>query len=287
MSHFALRLTKILGFICLCYFPPACSAVGQRTSDLERPLCFGWLGWIEYELFDSWRELVASNGRPKKSATGVVFETIPDFFARDGTKLYGYRAFDELANSRLGPAILIVPGNAMLADQLYLAAAYFALHGMTSYVFDYRGYGGSSGTPYAKAIIDDYRVILSFLEKQEHTQVNVYALSFGGIISLAAIKNANFPDALVLDGVPSELPLYSFCPDQLDPVNNLAKAPKKTFVISGGADRVVPEDKTDALRRKADKIGMKAEVLEGFSHPGRDKVDLAERRLVIVNEFLK
>ena len=69
------------------------------------------------------------------------------FFGQDGTEIYGYRAFAEGQEPQQQPAIVIVPGNAMLADQLFSFAAYFALQDFTAYLFDYRGYGGSAGDP--------------------------------------------------------------------------------------------------------------------------------------------
>jgi dienelactone hydrolase len=260
----------------------SCLASGEEASQIEEPIC---LGFIETKLFDAWRQIANENGRPQKNIEGIAFQEIP-LPASDGTQLYGYRAFAEQADPKNQPAVLIVPGNAMLADQLYEFAGYFAAHGMSAYVFDYRGYGGSGGTPYAKALIDDYKSILSSMADEGHPKIDIYAMSFGGIVTLATLKNGKEISALVLDGVPSELPWYAFCPSWLDPENNIQYAPEHTLVISGSDDPVIPPGDMAGLRQKARERGMDERLLENFSHPGLDETQKKQERLGIVREFL-
>lgn len=260
----------------------ACTLDAADSTPLERPLCWGWL---EASLFDAWRDVAHRYGRPDKDAEDVVFQD-NSLVVGDGTELYGYRAFTRTAKPHSQPAILIAPGNAMLADQLYRFAAYFASRGMTAYIFDYRGYGGSGGAPHSNAIIHDYREILSVVAEEGHAKVYVYAMSFGGIVVLAALTEAEQPAALVLDGVPSELPWYAFCPDRLDPVVSIEHAPARTLVISGTDDTVIPPDDMADLIKKARGRGMQTVLLQGFSHPGRDEPQKTARRLEVVKEFL-
>jgi dienelactone hydrolase len=271
------RLLLLLVLACF-----ACSAIAQDAQNLEKPLCWGF---VEQSLFDTWRQSANKKGRPNKHAPGVSFQE-QTFTTHDQKQIYGYRAYAETAVPEQQDAIVIVPGNAMLADQIYRFAAYFARRGRVAYVFDYRGYGGSTGAPYANAIIDDYRRILSFVSDRGHGKTQIYALSFGGIVTLAALANARPPGALVLDGVPSKLPWYAFCPSWLDPFVALKNAPKRTLILSGTKDPVVSPDETAALRRKALELGMKADLLEGFSHPGLDESKL-DKRLDFVTEFFK
>ena len=183
--------------------------------------------------------------------------------------------------------MIIVLGNAMLADQLFRFAAYFALESFTAYIFDYRGYGGSAGTPTSNALVKDFREILAHVGDHDHPELSVYALSFGGIISLVALADAPPPNALVLDGVPSTLPWYAFCPAWLNPVESIAHAPKRTLVISGTADPVVSAGQMAPLRERAGELGMQSRVVEGFSHPGIDDPETTLRRLALVRDFLR
>jgi dienelactone hydrolase len=258
-------------------------AVGQEASRLDEPLC---PTWIERVLFDSYRNLAHQHGRPQKSWPGVTFEA-QTFRAQDGTEIYGFRAFAEGQQPEQQPAIVIVPGNAMLADQLYSFAAYFALQDFTAYIFDYRGYGGSAGAPHSNALIKDYREILSLVAGNQHVDLFIYAMSFGGIISLAALADVQSPAALVLDGVPSKLPWYAFCPDWLNPVNALEHAPERTLVISGTDDPVISPDQMAALRGKAQELGMESRVVENFSHPGLDDAETTLQRLSLVRDFFR
>jgi alpha-beta hydrolase superfamily lysophospholipase len=258
-------------------------ALAQDRPSLDEPLC---PSWIEGILFDSYREAAHRQGRPQKSWPGVTFEE-QTFSAQDGTEIYGYRAFADAQEPEPQPAIVIVPGNAMLADQLFSFAAYFALQNFTAYIFDYRGYGGSAGVPRSNALIKDYREIFSLVESNDHMDTYIYAMSFGGIISLVALADAKSPAALVLDGVPSSLPWYAFCPDWLNPVEALAHAPERTLVISGTDDPVVSPGEMARLREKAQASGMEARLVEGFSHPGIDDPETTLQRLSLVSDFFR
>lgn len=258
-------------------------ASAQDTSSLDEPLC---PAWIERLLFDSYRNVANQQGRPHKSRPGVTFEE-QSFLAQDGTEIYGYRAFAESQAPERQPAVVIVLGNAMLADQLYEFAAYFALERFAAYIFDYRGYGGSAGVPTSNALVRDFREILALVGGKNHPKLSVYAMSFGGVISLVALADARPPDALVLDGVPSSLPWYAFCPAWLNPVETLPHAPERTLVISGAADPVVSPAQMAPLRARAEELGMQSRVVEGFSHPGIDDPTTTLRRLALVRDFLR
>jgi uncharacterized protein len=258
-------------------------ALAQDRPSLDAPLC---PAWIERLLFDSYRSVASRGGRPQKSWLGVVFEE-QSFTAQDGTEIYGYRAFAEAQQPARQPAVIVVPGNAMLADQLYEIAASFALADFAAYVFDYRGYGGSGGVPRSHSLVQDFRAILSRVAGQGHPALAVYAMSFGGVIALVALADAPPPDALVLDGVPSRLPWYAFCPGWVNPVETLAHAPERTLVLSGNADPVVPPRQTAALRERARALGMASRLVEGFSHPGIDDAETTLRRLALVQGFLR
>jgi pimeloyl-ACP methyl ester carboxylesterase len=276
----ALRLRGMVALVIAVVCSPP--ALAQDRPSLDAPLC---PAWIERLLFDSYRDIANRQGRPQKSWPGVVFEE-QSFAAEDGTLIYGYRAFAEAQQPEQQPAIVIVPGNAMLADQLYEFAAWFALQGFTAYLFDYRGYGGSAGVPRSNALIMDYREILSLVAGNGHGDVHLYAMSFGGIIALVALADATPPAAMVIDGTPSKLPWYAFCPGWLDPVETLAHAPERTLVISGAADPVVAPAQMAALRERAQQLGMASRVVEGFSHPGLDDAATTLRRLALVRDFL-
>jgi hypothetical protein len=243
-------------------------------------------GWVEEMLFAEWRALANSNGRPNKAAAGIIFEA-QSVTAADGKQLRGYRAVSASAHAPAQQsAVLIAPGNAMLADQLYEVAAFFAERGKMAYVFDYRGYGDSDGSPYSTAIIDDYKKLLAFIRSAGHRRISVYAMSFGGIVVLSALRDEDGIDALVVDGVPSRLPWVAMCPDSLDPINSISAAPQRTLVLSGTADPVIPPDQSHDLRVAAIKRHMQAQLLKGFSHPGLDESPRAEKRLDIVFKFL-
>lgn len=275
-----IRVTFLL-FSTACFTAAfsGCSAAEEAT-ELEEPLCFGFL---ERKLFEVWRDIAERQGRMPKDAPGIKFEEL-SLPTRDDRRLYGYMSYASGSSSRTLPAVLIAPGNAMLADQLSEFAAYFARRGMTAYVFDYRGYGGSTGRPFARAIIDDYKSILDTIS-DDHPSYFIYAMSFGGIVVLNALADTAQPDSLVLDGVPSALPWYAFCPDSLDPIANLDAAPEQTLVLVGKGDPVVPPEQSKDLLEEGSSRGFQHEILEGFSHPGLDSESVTQERLEHVYDY--
>jgi alpha/beta superfamily hydrolase len=273
----------LLGVVFAAEFSSSSSIAAGEPDNLEEPLCWGL---VERTLFQAWANIANKNGRPNKAVEGIVFQD-QTFTTPDQRRIYGYVAHKKTAVVDQLDAIVIVPGNAMLADQIYRFAAYFAAQNMAAYVFDYRGYGGSTGVPYANAMIADYRKIFSLISEKGHRTINIYALSFGGIVSLAVMRDSKPPAALVLDGVPSNLPWYAWCPNRLNPVETLKNAPARTLIISGTKDPVIPPSQSAELRRKALELGMTAEVAEGFSHPGLDHPVMETKRLKIVSAFFK
>ena len=75
------------------------------------------------------------------------------FTALDGRELGGYKL--RAANPR--GYLLVAQGNAMLADQMMGVLTYFRDAGLDVYVYDYRGYGLSTGKSRLQAIVSDYR----------------------------------------------------------------------------------------------------------------------------------
>lgn len=78
---------------------------------------------------------------------------------RDGRTLGGYR----LRHPDPRGYLLVVPGNAMLADQIAAELQFFRDLGLDVYVYDYRGYGLSSGRSRFAAIVGDTREIVAHL----------------------------------------------------------------------------------------------------------------------------
>lgn len=100
------------------------------------------------------------------------------FTTRDGRKLGGYKL------RALNPQgyLLVAQGNAILADQIMGVLTYFRDAGLDVYVYDYRGYGFSTGKSRLQAIVSDYRELVTALNAQGYRRRYLYGMSMGGVI---------------------------------------------------------------------------------------------------------
>jgi alpha/beta superfamily hydrolase len=247
------------------------SAAGS-PDDPEKTVC-GWL--LERAAFALWSSVA---GRPDPTAwksvpgaTPVVHET------RDGRTLQGYRISAHPSGSAATGFMLFAQGNAMLADRLLGELATFAAPGVDVFVYDYRGYGRSQGTPRLKAIVDDYRDIFHALGAgMPGGQRYLYGVSFGGLVLLNVIGGRASFDRAVIDSTPSRVSPRG-CPEQYDPVRNLPPDASGLLVISGGRDGVVTPSEQAELRSAAASRGARVVSSESFAHPFMDR-DVATHR---------
>ena len=107
-------------------------------------------------MFWLWSSM-AGSPNPKGVAHIKNLEQIR-FKTRDGIELGGYK----LAAANPKGYLLVVQGNAMLADQLVADLQSFRDLGLDVYIFDYRGYGISKGKaglrPLLLIILKSFRI---------------------------------------------------------------------------------------------------------------------------------
>jgi fermentation-respiration switch protein FrsA (DUF1100 family) len=201
------------------------------------------------------------------------------FQSADGTKLHGwYRESPTQAQAHL----LYCHGNgeniANLGDYL---AEMSDRHELTVFVFDYRGYGRSEGSPHEAGVLADGDAAQKWLAGRARIPANEIVLmgrSLGGgvAIDLAARNGAR---GLVVQSTFTSMPdaaarLYPWAPVRWlmrNRYNNLAKisAYKGPFLQShGGSDSLVPLDLGKKLHAAA--VGPKQLLI----YPGLDHNDL-------------
>jgi alpha/beta superfamily hydrolase len=250
------------------------SAAGS-PDDLEKTVC-GWL--LERAAFALWSSVA---GRPDPTAWKSVPGAAPVAHqTRDGRTLHGYRISAHPPGSTAPPAtgfMLFAQGNAMLADRLLGELTTFAEQGVDVFVYDYRGYGRSQGTPRLKAIVDDYRDLFHALGAGvPGGQKYLYGVSFGGLVLLNVIGGRASFDRAVIDSTPSRVSPRG-CPEQYDPVRNLPPDASGLLVISGDRDGVVTPSEQAELRSAAASRGARVVSSESFAHPFMDR-DVATHR---------
>ena len=248
----------------------------QSVCGLKEPIVF-WL----------WSSMAgqANAGRVAGLANveDIAFET------RDERTLRGYRLKATDAHGKLVPPVgylLIMQGNAMLADQIIGAFRSFAANGLDVYMYDYRGYGRSDGRRRLKAIVSDYVELLASLDNDAYAQHYVYAMSFGGIVLLNGFEEHPRLDRLIVDSSPARLSDHG-CPPAYDPVSHLPANCGHCLFISGANDRVVTHAMSRELAQTAAARGATLLHDPQFAHPFMDSDrEVHRRRMQVIEKYL-
>jgi pimeloyl-ACP methyl ester carboxylesterase len=157
----------------------------------------------------------------------------------------------------------------MIADQMIGELKGFAEKEYDVYVYDYRGYGTSEGKRRIKAMIEDYKEIIPFLNEQYEINL-LYGISLGAAILTNAIGSGVHYDRAVIDSSLSRFSDYG-CPKEIDPINNLPEDASNILVITGQMDGVLKPTMTSEFRLLAKRKGAKVFNSEHYAHPFMDR----------------
>lgn len=239
----------------LVAFSQTCAA----QHDVERAVCGRFLEPI---LFSLWSSQAERRVEPVPDWPHLEHLTVT---VRDGTEIKGFRLKSRSSDGKLKASLLVVQGNAMLAQNLLPVFNPFSQIGFDVYIFDFRGYGLSGGKPRFKAIVDDYKELLQFVSKSGGAHVQ-YGMSFGGVVLLSANKTSAPPSRLVIDSSPSVVSNQG-CPTIYDPVNTLSANAANVAIIVGGNDKIVSPNSSRALVDLVKSRGGTVIKRESWVHP--------------------
>ncbi len=144
------------------------------------------------------REIVAT---PK--TCGLEFEEV-HFQAADGVKLHGW--FVPAAGS--GQVLLFCHGNAGNISTRLSSIEMFNLMGLTTFFFDYRGYGRSEGSPSEEGTYLDAEAAWRYLTEQRKiapVDIVIHGRSLGGPIA-ANLATKISPQALIVESALASVP---------------------------------------------------------------------------------
>jgi fermentation-respiration switch protein FrsA (DUF1100 family) len=148
-----------------------------------------WLSWT----------LLACNGLfyyPSKTIFykpddfGATYEDVY-FKSRDGTKLNGW--FLPAVGSAKG-TVIHFHGNAENMTNHYLFVRWLPRDGFNLFVFDYRGYGASSGKPDRRGMVEDSMAAIGYIRHRSDVDPHrllVFGQSLGGTLALAAVAQGS------------------------------------------------------------------------------------------------
>ena len=171
-------------------------------------------------------------------------------------------------------AILYFGGN---AEDVSANADEFAdtFPAYTVYLFNYRGYGGSSGEPTESGIYHDALAVYDKLA-EEHFKVSVMGRSLGSAVA-TFVASTREPAQLVLvtpfDSVVSMaksvywmFPVSVILQDRYDSIGRAKRIRCPTLVIIAEADEVIPRRHTDQLVDAMDPALLEIEVISAAGH---------------------
>ena len=121
---------------------------------------------------------------------GATYEDV-HFTSKDGTQLNGWFI------PAIGPAkgtVIHFHGNAENMTNHYLFVKWLPKEGFNLFVFDYRGYGASSGKPDRKGMVDDSIAAISYIRQRpdvDSHRILIFGQSLGGALALTAVAQGS------------------------------------------------------------------------------------------------
>lgn len=193
---------------------------------------------------------------------------------------------------RPGPrALVYFGGNAEdVAGNLPVFTSAFPEHSL--YLVNYRGYGGSTGSPSESGLLADATVIFDHLSGR-HPELSVIGRSLGSgvAVHLASVRDVHrlvlvTPfDSLV--NVAREhfryLPVGWLMRDRYESAKRVPAVGAPTLVVIAGADEIIPRARAAALVAAFPASQIRSEVLPGATHNGFDRMPQYLER---IEEFL-
>jgi pimeloyl-ACP methyl ester carboxylesterase len=275
-----MRIAALCSVAAAALFALSAACAGELPPGaLEKSVCGSFKEWAAFALWTS-----AAGSPSPNAAKAVKNVSATEHTTQDGRILRGYRI---KADGSSKGAVLFAQGNAMLADALLQPLAVLARDGFDVYVYDFRGYGNSQGTPRLQAIISDYTELATALVANKPNALFFYGVSFGGVILTNVAHKGVTPTAMVVDSSPSQVSDLG-CPESYNPVANIPARAEHILVIIGDKDRVVPPARSAALGARVLAAGGKVARREEFAHPFMDTdKSIALERFNLASEFFQ
>lgn len=183
---------------------------------------------------------------------------------------------DETDGNKKTPLLIYFPGNAGNRENRINEVQEFARAGYDVLIFDYRGYGDSTGSPSEDAMTADARTILGYafarLGYDKHRTV-LFGESLGGavVLSLWKEKRSERPRSFGLgprltavmlnstftsmgDASAAHYPMFPFRYFLLDPwpsIDRIAHVPAEIVLFHGTDDTIVPVEHGRRLAKRA------------------------------------
>ena len=198
---------------------------------------------------------------------GLAFEQVV-FQSADGTRLVGwFIPAGGYADPRKAKGTVVhFHGNAQNMSAHWQYVDWVPQRGFNLFVFDYRGYGASEGSPEPKGVFEDSRAALDYVRSRpdvDASRLLVFGQSLGGTNAIAAVGSGNRAG---VKAVAIESTFYSYssiASEKLIGAGSLADdtysaerfiaalSPTPLLLLHGTADAVIPYSHSEKLFAKA------------------------------------
>lgn len=122
---------------------------------------------------------------------GLTFEEV-SFPSRDGTRLAGWfiPARNTASPREAKGTVIHFHGNAQNISTHWRFIEWLPHAGYNAFVFDYRGYGASEGTPSPPGVFEDSRAAIGYVRSRpdvDATKLVIFGQSLGGVNAIVAV----------------------------------------------------------------------------------------------------
>lgn len=193
---------------------------------------------------------------------------------------------------RAGPKALIYFGGNAEDVAFNLPAFAAAFPGHSLYLVNYRGYGGSSGSPSEQGLLADAEAVYDEVKKSRG-EISVFGRSLGTGVA-AHLASAREVERLVLVSPYDSLvnvarahfrmfPVGLLMRDRFDSLARVPAIRAPTLAVIAGEDEVIPRARSEALVAAFPASQIQVEVIAGARHNG---LDLSPQYLERIGKFL-
>ena len=215
---------------------------------------------------------------------GLAFEQVR-FESGDGTQLTGWMipALGVPSPRAAKGTVVHFHGNAQNMSAHWEYAGWLARRGFNVFVFDYRGYGASAGSPAPKGVYEDSLAALRYVSRRDDidaTRLLVFGQSLGGTQAILAVTGLSGAERRAVRAVAVEATFLSYSSIAGEKVrgagllmNDAYSAdrfiaqlePTPLLLIHGTRDEVIPHSHSERLHALA-RAPKTLVLVEGGGH---------------------